>query len=525
MPLLQAQQISYQFDSGEMLFSNISCKLSARRTGLIGRNGCGKSVLASILAKQRKPSDGNVILNGSVESFSQLTSTTDLSHLTLLQYLQLDSILGALRQVERGHYDDNCLEIIGDKWRLENELKLLFAELGLNDGFNKKCDELSGGQLTRLKLWKLLHSGVDLLVLDEPSNHLDHEGRQWLAREMAQFNGHILLISHDRMLLRQVSQIWHLSGLGLRQYGGNFDTFFEQQQLEKLAIERQLDNVQRHQKKLKKESQSNREKADIRAKKGLQDRRQGSQPKIAMNTMRSMATASAANRAKNDHGRRERLEAKYQSLQARQEKLKQQAFTITTTHSKITTLVSFTDCVLAHGMQQPISFVVKTGSKVHVSGRNGSGKSTLLKTLLGRLPVASGEASVNAPLYYLDQHFSLLNKELSLLETLSLHCPTVEEHHARTMLAGIGFRHESVHRLVKQLSGGEKMKLAMLVASRQAANPLLLLDEPDNHLDLDSKTLLARALKEFNGSFLLVSHDQDFISECDINYTIDIKLP
>jgi ATPase subunit of ABC transporter with duplicated ATPase domains len=129
---------------------------------------------------------------------------------------------------------------------------------------------------------------------------------------------------------------------------------------------------------------------------------------------------------------------------------------------------------------------------------------------------------VNTPLYYLDQHFELLCPDLSLLDNLLKHCEGMIESTARTLLAGIGFRRDSVYRLVGQASGGEKMKLAMLIVSHQTSQPLLLLDEPDNHLDLDSKQILASALRDYVGPFILISHDQDFVAACDISHQLMI---
>jgi ATPase subunit of ABC transporter with duplicated ATPase domains len=130
--------------------------------------------------------------------------------------------------------------------------------------------------------------------------------------------------------------------------------------------------------------------------------------------------------------------------------------------------------------------------------------------------LSSGELQINRPVCYLDQHFGLLSPELSMLENMLEHCAGMLENDARTLLAGIGFRRDSVFRQASQLSGGEKMKLAMLIVSHQPESPLLLLDEPDNHLDLDSKLLLADALRNYQGAFVIVSHDMDFVAESGV---------
>ena len=157
------------------------------------------------------------------------------------------------------------------------------------------------------------------------------------------------------------------------------------------------------------------------------------------------------------------------------------------------------------------------GNRYGLIGANGCGKSTLLHVIAGRQNLVGGEMRVNASVFYLDQHFGLLDESRSMLDNMMLFCAGLQESDARTLLAGIGFRRERVFRLVEQLSGGEKMKLAMLVVGHQAESPLLLLDEPDNHLDLDSKRLLASTLQAYQGAFVLVSHDDEFVAECGVS--------
>lgn len=157
-----------------------------------------------------------------------------------------------------------------------------------------------------------------------------------------------------------------------------------------------------------------------------------------------------------------------------------------------------------------------------MKGENGSGKSTLLNVLLGKAILDDGEIQVNTSFYYLDQHFTLIYVQSSVLDNVLTLCPNVLETDARVLLAGIGFRKDSVYRLVDHLSGGEKMKLAMLVVSHQERQPLLLLDEPDNHLDIESKFLLAETLSSYNGAYILVSHDKSFVKKCGL--TNELKL-
>ncbi|EJN3361211.1 ABC-F family ATP-binding cassette domain-containing protein, partial [Vibrio alginolyticus] len=234
------------------------------------------------------------------------------------------------------------------------------------------------------------------------------------------------------------------------------------------------------------------------------------------------ATASASNRNKNEQLRQAHLQAKEQALQSRHEQLKAQKFYLTDNPNRSRKVLSIQEGILPFGNSTPITLQIFANDKVHLKGKNGCGKSTLLKALLGELSLQSGELQVNTPLYYLDQHFGAVNPNLSLLENVMESCQEMTESEARTLLAGIGFRRDAVFRLGRLLSGGEKMKLAMLIVSHQNSQPLLLLDEPDNHLDLESKIMLSQALNTYKGGFVLISHDQDFASESGVLRQIEL---
>ena len=516
MPLLFTEQLSFHFDNGDSLFSNIDCRLTARRTGLVGSNGAGKSVLAALLAGERQPSRGRVHINGSVATYSQLPSALLASEQTLAGYLGVEPVLEALSQVAQGSCDPRWFDIIGDRWQLSEQLSALLIELGLPDDPSLPCRALSGGQLARLQLWKLFQKPVELLILDEPSNHLDRRGKAWLSAQMAQFGGHILLISHDRALLREMEQIWELSSLGLACYGGNYDDYLARQLQEQAAVARQLENVERQQKQLERQAIANRQKAEKRAAQGAASRKQGSQPKMFADFKKGRAGARLSNRNKNEDQRRSMLLQQQQQLSVRQQQVQTQKFYAHPASERRAGLVNALNCKLPFGSGEPLSFSVAPGDKWHLAGCNGSGKSTLLRLIDGQLAPASGEIRINAPVCYLDQHFALLSPAKTLLENLQGQCPSLAHSTARTLLAGIGFRRDEVNRQVSLLSGGEKMKLAMLIVAHQDEQPLLLLDEPDNHLDLASRQLLAMLLADYEGAFVLVSHDEDFVVESGV---------
>ncbi|CAH0530140.1 ABC-F family ATP-binding cassette domain-containing protein [Vibrio hippocampi] len=520
MPVLQAYNISHQFDNGERLFQQLSCTMINNRIGLVGRNGVGKSILASILSGEQKPSSGTVTLPRSFSVYRQQPSHLLSGDISIAQFLGKHDVLEALKRIESGDCSEHWFDVIGDQWDLSVQLTQQLKALGLPPEADFPCAQLSGGQLARLQLWQMFESNVELLILDEPSNHLDDQAKQWLLESMQAFKGAILLISHDRILLREMKEIWELSGLGIQVFGGNYDVYTEQKCTELHAVERQLASIDKQRKKLEVQAQRNREKAAQKATQGNKLRKEGSHGKSLLDSKKDKATARASNRTKNEQLRQVHLQDKEQSLKSRKEQLKGQKLYLEDSPSRLGKVVSILEGVLPFGREKPITLQVYANEKIHLTGKNGSGKSTLLKTLLGESSLQQGELRLNTPLIYLDQHFGTVQPKLSILDNLMQQCSGIKESDARTLLAGIGFRRDSVFRLGSMLSGGEKMKLAMLIVSHQPDNPLLLLDEPDNHLDLESKITLSQALFNYRGGLILISHDPDFASESGVQRQI-----
>ncbi|GAA5647736.1 ABC-F family ATP-binding cassette domain-containing protein [Vibrio proteolyticus] len=522
LPMIQATHLSYTFDNGHTLLSEINGLLTDKRTGLVGRNGVGKSVLASLLSGELTPTGGSVQCSVTLRTYSQQPSHLLNSELSVAEFLGVWPVLDALQQIENGHCDPELFERVGERWTLRDELAKLMLSLGLPDNVHLPCRALSGGQLSRLQLWQLFQSTAELLILDEPSNHLDETARQWLVAQMREFSGSILLVSHDRILLREMAQIWELGSLGLTQYGGNYDHYVAQKHAEQTALTRQCQRLDKEHKQLARQIQRNQEKAEQRSAQGRQLRRQGGVPKIVLNQRRSDASASASGRIRAGQQRQSELHRKREAVQDKLDPAVKPKIYLPVTQGSAATLVTLRDLILPFGNDTPINLRLTARHRLLLSGDNGSGKSTLLKIISGECFPRSGERHINTSVCYLDQHFSLLTNEFTMLECLMSLCRGLAESQARTLLAGIGFRRGAVFRQVSVLSGGEKMKLAMLVVSHQPGFPLLLLDEPDNHLDLLSRQQLAQALAEYQGAFVVVTHDQEFAQQAGVQQQLTL---
>ena len=522
MPQLQAFNLSYQHGNGDVVFNDLSFSLTAKVTALVGRNGCGKSILASILAKQKEPSFGTVVCNSAFGFYRQMNDVNQADNQTIAEAIGLEPVFKALDAINQGQVTEQNLMLVEGNWDLEERFNAELIRLGVNNKTPYLSKHLSGGQLSQLKLWALFTCiKPDILILDEPSNHLDEKGKSWLIKKINSFKGQLLLISHDQELLKQANEVWELTTLGLTQYGMHFSEYQIQKQQQVAALENKLNHIVKQQSKLKAAEQLQKQKAQQRAGQGADLRKSGSQPKVLMDAKKDKASANLSSQSKNTAKREGMLTSNKQQLSSKLEKTKAQQFYLAQSNeAKHQKVLSLQDVVLAHGIQKPLNFQVFSDDKIHLAGANGTGKSTLLKTLTFDIPVKAGQLHCNQALYYLDQHFTLINNELTLLENVMTYCKNLDVSTARTLLASIGFRKDAVFKHAAFLSGGEKMKLAMCIVSNIESTAFLLLDEPDNHLDLESKQLLAQSLQGFKGGFILVSHDKYFVESIGCNKQI-----
>lgn len=524
MVSISVQDLTYRFENGRTLFCDLTFTLDNQITGLVGRNGAGKSRLAALLAGECLPYSGSVNSSSKVGLLQQVTTLDSvLEYERVSEFLGIHEILEALDRITAGGCDPNDYDLIGDRWLLKAGLEQQLDKLGLPTNPYMLCNALSGGQLTRLALYRLFQSDYEYLILDEPSNHLDTKGRCWLIKQIQAFKGGVLIISHDRNLLRCVDSILELNTLGIRYYGGNYDVYIQQRNAELASQERRIEKTKAQLIKMRQTSQKNREKAQQRACQGKQKARSGSQAKILLNNNKQNAESSLGARENNDSKRIAQTEAELKAFSQQQEMVKPQSFALGKVKKRIARILDVTEVFLPFSYQrQAISFAINFGEKVRLLGANGSGKSTLLRVITGDVLPKRGEVRVRSRLCYLDQQFQLLDNNQSALENLATLCAHLNETNRRTLLASVGLNRERADQQIATLSGGEKMKVAMLAVSYQAGDTLLLLDEPDNHLDIDSRAVLAQALRSYTGSVLVVSHDQDFID--DIGITKEVIL-
>jgi ATPase subunit of ABC transporter with duplicated ATPase domains len=271
--------------------------------------------------------------------------------------------------------------------------------------------------------------------------------------------------------------------------------------------------------------QQSLERAAQRAAKGKKMRAKGSQPKMLLDTKKNAADKTKSRLSAMQDNRLNNIEETLSNLEKQQSVTKAQHIYLNSSElNKDYTLLTVKDWQCKYVNGPCVSFTVKQMSRIWLKGSNGTGKSTLLNTLRASRSDSPNVMYKNCEITYLDQHYSWLDNFSSSLDALMTISDSLTVQQARTLLAGIGFKGDTVFTNTSYLSGGERMKVAMLCTSYAKNNALLLLDEPDNHLDLDSKNQLANALSQYKGAFILVSHDSDFVNAVDINTIVDINL-
>ncbi len=531
MACIQINKLNYSLPCGKALINDVNLSLEHSFYSLLGDNGSGKSTLAKLLYGEISPVSGSIVCEQKLAYLPQLARTTDAAcGQTVAQFLAIDKQLSALARINAGGSAVEDFELVNDNWLLAQQTQQQLKQAGLDIALEQTCAQLSGGEFTRLQLLKLLAVKPDFLVLDEPSNHLDSAGKSWLKQVLLQFCGGILLISHDRELLMLARQTLTLHQGKISLYGGNYLEYCRQHQALQQSVERRLKNKNAQLKALKKRQQASAEKAQKRRQSGQKSRQNGSQAKLLLDFKKNKAQAGTSGRVKQNARQQSALSEEISAAKAGQEQSQRLNIKLAQTQGQRQSLLTVENLKLPFTCHKALSFTLAPGEKLHLCGANGSGKSTLLTLLCQQFTCPEEKRagiSMRARPVYFDQFFSQLALEqkhiVNMLGALNYFCPHLSQSQSRAALAGVGFRGELAEKTLASLSGGEMAKLSIAIISLLSDSDLILLDEPDNHLDIRSKDLFARALADFNGSFILVSHDTVFARQSGI--TREMSLP
>ncbi|MCR9191767.1 MAG: ATP-binding cassette domain-containing protein [Gammaproteobacteria bacterium] len=387
-------------------------------------------------------------------------------------------------------------------------------------------DSLSGGQRFNKKLTQALACSPDILLLDEPSNHLDRKNRHALTRMLQSFSGTLIIVTHDVALLRHtVDTIWHINQSNIRVFSGSYDDYLQELAIQYQSIEQELSQLSRQ----KKEAHRSLMKEQTRAK----NSRLGGEKKIANRKWPTVVSDAKARHAAETSGRKKSaITSKQTSLSdqlsnLRQPEIIKPTFSIQAKDSG-RVLVSISDgCVgFDHPVLTDIHLTITTSDKTAILGDNGSGKSTLVRAILEDKAIektGSWQVLRHEEVGYLDQHYATLDTQKTVLETMQ-DCVSHWSHaDIRKHLNDFLFRkNEEINTPITNLSGGEKARLSL---AQIAAKPpkLLILDELTNNLDLETREHVIQILATYPGAMLVISHDEDFLSAIGINQHYSIQ--
>ena len=515
---IEASRLSCDFASQtNSLFEDISLILTDSTYFLIGRNGSGKSTLAAMLAQP----------SVEVKHFCRvgyLPQGLDAFDGTVAQKLEVDQQLLALKNIEQGSVDNHDFTLAENNWDLPVVLEKQLTAYGLpSDILAMPYSSLSGGERTRLSLLALHRQGNDFNILDEPSNHLDAKGRQWLL-SWVKLHPACLIISHDTLLLHQSKVILELSGHGLKTYRGGWEDYLSSKKVMEVSAERQVAQTEKDLKETKRSKQKSLEKLNAKSAQGSNKRVSSNQSKIILDKQKEKSEATGARLATIAQQQLSSASQMHSEAKEALEIIKPQAFIVGPVEEGKKKSLIVEQLCLPYCQQGPISFNLPFGDHLWLRGDNGVGKSTLFKILLGSVKPISGSIISTTSIAMLDQHFSFLDENSSAADNFERLSPGLPKDQYRTLLAQIRLRREAALQPVKSLSGGERLKLALSCIFSGGKSPaLLLLDEPDNHLDLESKALLIGALKQYQGSMIIISHDAEFVDGIGIQNQLTLN--
>lgn len=504
--ILACQNITKAFGDHTVL-KNASFHIEEReKAAIVGINGAGKSTLLKIIMKELPADEGQVIITkgktiGYLAQHQEMTSGNTIFDELLTVKQEILDLETRMRELEQSmkHTEGAALTELMDTYaRLshdfeqqngyawKSEITGVLKGLGFEEeDFSKKVDTLSGGQKTRVSLGKLLLSRPDIIMLDEPTNHLDMNSITWLETFLMNYQGAVIIVSHDRYFLnRVVTKIVEIDQGTVTSFSGNYTDYAQKKaQLREAQMQAYLNQQQeiRHQEEVIARLKSfNREKSIRRAE---------SREKM----LDKMEVLEKPTEARADM--HIELEPRFQS------------------GSDVLAVEGLSKAFPPKTLFTDLNFEIRRGERVALIGNNGTGKTTILKILNGVLPADRGEFRLGARVRigYYDQEHHVLHMEKTVFEELSDAYPTLTNTKIRNVLAAFLFTNDDVFKRIKDLSGGERGRVSLAKLMLSEAN-FLILDEPTNHLDIVSKEILEHALTHYTGTVLFVSHDRYFIN-------------
>ncbi len=490
----------------DIIFSNVTAKIENKdRIGFVGQNGAGKTTLLNIITNELEHDEGDIARSPMLSigyqkqncGLSQSSTITEEMDSVFADVYETEARLIEVREQMAATSDDEKLAELNkiyhelenkflarDGYQVQTKINTVLNGMGFaSHNRDKTIDKLSGGEQTRLAIAKLLLEQPALLILDEPTNHLDFKTLGWLEEYLSSYNGAILVVSHDRYFLdRLCDKIWEMAYGEMYTYKGNYTKYL---QLKEERDTRQTKVYEEQQREIAK----------------MQDY-------VARNLVRASTTKMAQSRQKMID-RIELTDKPKAALKAPIIKLEYDTEPV----KDILKLEQVTVAVGQGDMYKELltglDFHVARGDKIAIIGDNGTGKTSLLKGIINNstIPVGGVTWGRGVKKSYYEQGSDNMVQSMSVLDTMWESYPKSYETKLRSMLGALGLSGDDVFRPVSALSGGERARLKLAIICLAGSN-VLIMDEPTNHLDLPTKEVLEKALAEFEGTVIMVSHDR-----------------
>ncbi len=522
---LNLHNISFGYPAREILFENVCLSLAdGEKASLIGDNGTGKSTLLRIITGALHPLSGEVSHADDMRFVPQHFGQYD--HLTIAGALGIEGKLRTLESILAGSVAEEDFTALADDWDIVQRAEAALAEWSL-DGFtlDRAFKTLSGGEKTKVFLAGIALHDPQLIVMDEPTNHLDYEAREKLYALIERSRAAMLVVSHDRTLLDLVDTTWELTARGTEKFGGNYAHYRKIHDERIRSLTQQVgekEKALRSARKIARETIERQHRTESRG--GRKAAGEGI-PRIMMKTLRDSAAATAA-RLKGTHS--EKVGAAEEELREKRAELpREAAIRIKLSDSSLhtgKTLVAGHGVNFSYGNDKqlwdnPFGFRIESGERIVIRGGNGSGKTTLARLILGELtPTEGGITRADARILYIDQQYSLIDDALTVAQqAAAFNTRNLPDHIVKTELHRFLFPAETWDKPCSALSGGEKMKLifcSLLIGD--SAPDVFILDEPTNNLDIGSLELVTAALKDYEGTVIVISHDARFIEDIGV---------
>lgn len=505
--ILSCQNISKAFGTDTIISGGSFHIEEHEKAAIVGINGAGKTTLLRIIVGEMEPDTGVVALSkgstlGYLEQHQDVNSTASIYEELLSVKQDVLSMEQRLRSMEQEmkHLSGDSLTQLMEQYNristefehkngyaIQSEVVGVLKGLGFTeDEFSKKICTLSGGQKTRVALGRLLLSAPDILLLDEPINHLDLTSITWLENYLLNYNGAVLIVAHDRYFLNKVvSKVIELDNGQLTSFSGNYSDYAQKKaQLRESAWRAYLNQQQeiKHQ-------------------------------EAVIAKLKSFNREKSIRRAESREKMLDKIEVLEKPTEVRADMHLRFSPQIVSGND-VLTVEHLSKSFPGTPLFEDLNFNIKRGEKVAIIGDNGTGKTTILKILNELETADTGAFTLGSKVHigYYDQEHQLLHMDKTLMEEISDVYPDMTGTEIRNVLASFLFTGDDVFKYVRDLSGGERGRLALARLMLSKSN-FLILDEPTNHLDITSKEILEEAIRNYTGTVLYVSHDRYFINE------------